>query len=85
MKHSRKQFKKLLKQMSKEITDKPKNSARIGEILKLIEKIWKKAPNMLLCQLIGNCFESGDLYYKEDDVLVKELKSIYRNLLKEDK
>lgn len=46
---------------------------RIDEILKLISKIWHKNPDQRLCQLIGNCFGKGDLYYQEDDELQEEL------------
>ena len=50
---------------------------RITKILKLIEKIWIYQPDLRLCQLLGNCFEEGDNYYKEDDELYKKLKEIY--------
>ena len=46
-------------------------------LLNLIHKIWKKYPDLRLCQLIGNCFESGDLYNKDDNVLEIELKMRY--------
>ena len=51
---------------------------RIERILKLIEKIWNKNPDLRLCQLIGNCFNAGDLYYVEDDTLKKQLKEKYK-------
>lgn len=51
---------------------------RVKRMLKLIEKIWKKHNNLRLCQLLGNCFEVGDLYYKEDDIVEKRLKEIYK-------
>ena len=50
---------------------------RIPEILALIEKIWKKNPDLRLCQLIGNCFSLHDLYYVEDDDLEEELERTY--------
>ena len=50
-----------------------RNPERIDEILKLISEIWHKNPDLRLCQLIGNCFEAGDLYHIEDDMLQKEL------------
>lgn len=46
---------------------------RIDRILKLIEKIWRKNPDLRLFQLLGNCFGAGDNYYKEDDCLEQEL------------
>ncbi len=47
----------------------------IGELLNIIRVIWRNNSKLRLCQLIGNCFEHGDLYYKTD----KEIKI---NLLK---
>lgn len=55
---------------------------RIKRIIKLIERIWKKRPELRLCQLIGNCFDSKDLYHKEDDELEKRLRDIYKEELK---
>ena len=50
---------------------------RIDRMTKLINKIWKNNPDLRLLQLIGNCFVSGDLYYKEDSLLESELKKYY--------
>jgi len=50
---------------------------RIKKILELINKIWKKNPDLRLCQLIGNCFPAGDLYFVNDEVLQKKLKRTY--------
>ncbi len=50
---------------------------RIQKMLKLIEEIWEKNPDLRLCQLIGNCFHSGDHYYKEDDRLETALRNTY--------
>jgi len=50
---------------------------RISKILKYVEKIWKKNPDLRLSQLIGNCFLAGDLYYIEDDIMEKKLRQIY--------
>lgn len=53
----------------------------IGRILKLIGKIWKKNPDLRLCQLIGNLFVgTGDLYYVEDDRLERILKEEVNNI-----
>lgn len=54
---------------------------RIIKILDLIKKIWIKNPDLRLCQLIGNCFEAGDNYYKEDNNLEKRLREIYKKEL----
>ena len=54
-----------------------RDKKRINRIINLIEKIWKKNPDLRLLQLLGNCFEAGDNYYKEDDELEKKLKEIY--------
>jgi len=50
---------------------------RIKPLLELIEEIWIQIPDLRLCQLIGNCWEAGDHYYKEDDELEKRLKEVY--------
>ena len=49
----------------------------ILKILYLIYKAWRKNRNLRLCQLVGNCFEAGDNYYKEDKELVKRIKEVY--------
>lgn len=54
-----------------------RDAQRIPRILKLIEIIWVKNPDLRLCQIIGNCFEPGDLYHKEDSLLEAQLKQIY--------
>ena len=52
---------------------KPRN---IRHILIQIEKIWKNHPELRLCQLIQNCFRD-DIYYIEDEKLIKTLKEYY--------
>ena len=52
-------------------------SIQIEDILRLLEFIWKKHPSLRLCQLIGNCFEPGDHYHKNDDLLEKKLREVY--------
>jgi len=58
---------------------------RIVRILKLIEKIWKKNPDLRLCQLLGNTVERLDnhcIYYVEDDKLEQKLKELYSKELR---
>jgi len=55
---------------------------RIIRILSLIHKIWIRYPDLRLTQLIGNCFEPGDLYNKEDKLLGIELKKRYPEVFK---
>ena len=50
---------------------------RIDVILQEISTIWHKYPDMRLGQLIGNVLEGPNLYYVEDDSLVKALKDMY--------
>lgn len=52
---------------------------RIKKILRLIRKIWLKSPDLRLMQLLGNCFEAGDNYYKEDEELGQRLREVYLN------
>ena len=54
--------------------------SRIKRILNLIEKIWKKNPDLRLYQLLRNCFDippDVDLYYVEDDELEERLRKNY--------
>jgi uncharacterized protein YihD (DUF1040 family) len=55
-----------------------KNPERIDRMVELIKKKWKANPDLRLCQLLGNCFDTLDLYYVEDSDLEKQLKEVYR-------
>ena len=57
----------------------------IDTIVALINRAWKTFPNMRLCQLIGNCFPAGDLYYTVDDVLEMQLRGNYFVTMEGDK
>lgn len=50
---------------------------RIPRMMELLEKIWVTNPDLRITQIIGTCFEPGDLYYIEDDVLEKKLKEMF--------
>ena len=55
-----------------------RNPKKISKILKEIEKIWKKNPNLRLGQLIMNVYEfQGVLYYVGDEKLIQLLKEFY--------
>jgi len=54
-----------------------RNPDRVDRILKKIKHIWTMNPDLRLTQLIGNLFEAGDIYYKEDDELEKRLEQVY--------
>ena len=63
------------------IGDNMRDPARIDNILSTIKKVWDKAPDLRLCQLIGNCFDSGDLYHVDDDRLMVALANTYPELV----
>lgn len=45
-----------------------------SEILGFIADVWRLAPELRLCQLLGNLFPAkNDLYFMEDDDLLKRL------------
>ena len=50
---------------------------RIPKTLKLIEKIWRKHPDLRLMQIILNCVDEGATYYTEAKELAKILKETY--------
>ena len=59
---------------------------RIPKILKEIEKIWVKFPDLRLGQLLINVFDAGSafahvsLYNLEDDKLVEQLEARYKDM-----
>ena len=48
---------------------------RIDRILKLLEKHWKKYPDLRLGQIIQNFNGEGDVFYLEDSLLEEYLKN----------
>jgi len=58
---------------------------RIDRILKLIEDIWKKMPDMRLGQLLYNFAEfEGDIYNYEDSETEKKLKYAIEEIINVD-
>ena len=56
---------------------------RIPKILKAIEKVWEKYPDMRLGQLIANVVDESAIYFVEDEDLIDELKKVYKPKTKE--
>ena len=54
-----------------------RNPKRISKILKELEEIWKRNPDLRLMQLIVNVFGEENLYYLEEDELISNLKDFY--------
>ncbi len=56
-----------------------RNPQRISEVLDLIEAIWRKYPDLRLCQILDNIHSKSvhQLYYIEDDELYRLLCEIY--------
>jgi hypothetical protein len=60
---------------------------RIPKILRKLKEIWEKNPEMRLGQLIENAFLylGKDIYYVEDEDLIKRLEEFYSLLEKNSK
>lgn len=54
-----------------------RNKDRIDKMLLLIERLWKKYPDLRLGQIILNVVPEDKLYYIEDDVLYNLIKERY--------
>jgi uncharacterized protein YihD (DUF1040 family) len=55
-----------------------RNPKRIPKILKELSKVWQKYPDLRFGQLLMNCYINGtDLYYIEDEQLIKKLNEVY--------
>lgn len=46
-------------------------------LILLINELWKKYPDLRLCQLLQNPFPPQDMYYIEDNELESKLKEYY--------
>lgn len=55
-----------------------RNPKRIPKTLKEIERLWVQYPDLRLGQLLINCYVNDtDLYYIEDEQLIKKLYEVY--------
>lgn len=71
-------LKELLKNKKLSFLQQPRDPDRITPMLARIEELWKKAPQLRLGQLLGNCAKTEtQLYYMEDDVLLTKLEAMY--------
>ena len=53
---------------------------RIDTMLQVLEYYWKQNPDMRLGQLIGNIARDPELYYMEDDKLMRRIIGTYECL-----
>jgi hypothetical protein len=55
----------------------PRDPARIPQVLRLLEQVWQKQPDQRLGQLLLNHLSPvspcPELYYMEDDTLLRQL------------
>ena len=54
-----------------------RDSKRIPKMIKEIERVWKKHPDLRFMQLLGNVFRA-DSYYMEDEDMLRFLKDYYK-------
>lgn len=80
-------MRRVLKELEKSFAAKGKSrsSKRIPKILRKLEKIWKKNPDLRLAQLILNAFTRsgpgapyGNIYVIEDGELISALDKFYK-------
>lgn len=51
---------------------------RIDDILKRLEKVWKKYPDLRISQLIVNVYSSDLNYYIEDEDFIENIEEYYK-------
>ena len=64
-----------------------RNPERIKPIMKKLEQIWEKHPDLRLGQLILNAHSfTGDstLYYIEDKEFIKKIEEVYKKIEEDD-
>lgn len=80
-------FQKVLERIEKDFRprkqQKPRDPKRIPKIMKRLEKLWKKHPDLRLGQLLENALRRdagfGSPYYMEDENLIEVLERFYEN------
>lgn len=50
---------------------------RIDDIMRRLKKLWKVFPDLRLGQLLGNCLNYQQLYYLEDEDVMKAVEAFY--------
>lgn len=73
-------FLKIFKKLEKEYSQRngPRDPKRIPKILKRLEKLWLKNPDLRLLQLISNVVRDNT-YCLEDEELLAKLEKFYKN------
>jgi hypothetical protein len=57
----------------KGINKMARDSKRIKQMITLLEEYWQQYPDLRLAQIIGNCCNTNDPYYMEDQVVEQKL------------
>ena len=58
---------------------------RIDDIMKRLKKLWKVFPDLRLGQLLGNCLNYQQLYYLEDEDVMKAVEAFYPKYMNNNK
>lgn len=56
------------------------HSKYVDKVLMELGKMWKKFPTLRFGQFIENAISIDELYYKEDEDLISEIKEFYNNI-----
>lgn len=58
---------------------------RIDDIMKRLKKLWKVFPDLRLGQLLANCLNYQQLYYLEDEDVMKAVEAFYSKYMNNNK
>ena len=58
---------------------------RIDDIMRRLKKLWKVFPDLRLGQLLGNCLNYQQLYYLEDEDVIKVVEAFYSKYMNNNK